>query len=74
MKIEKAQPDSIYSKMPPEELAFLKKWTEEFTGGPNKCQVSKGGTCIRPDIILHQKCCNNCISHPFCLCRSKVIK
>jgi|TARA_R110000868_G_scaffold195048_2_gene440711 hypothetical protein len=52
------------------ELEKFKAWVEEFTGGPNKCQVPYGGVCIRPDIILHQNCCNACEYHQFCLCRS----
>lgn len=52
----------------------FKAWVEEFTGGPNKCQVAVGGVCLRPDIILGDKCCNDCPYNEYCLCRSKVIR
>ena len=56
------------------ELDTFKAWVEEFTGGPNKCQVPRGGVCIRPDIVTGQGCCNSCEYNQFCLCRSRVLK
>jgi hypothetical protein len=60
----------------PEEPAIqmteFEAWVREFTGGPNGSQISNGGTCIRPDILLHNdKTCNKCECNAFCLCSSK---
>ena len=54
----------------------LKTWVEWATGGPNKCRVSYGGTCVRPDIYYdneHSKDgrCKPCPYHEHCLCTSK---
>lgn len=56
-----------------------KTWIEEMTGGPNKCQVPYGGTCIRPDIYFDNEFnvkgrCFPCPYHEHCLCTNKVIK
>lgn len=53
-----------------------KTWIEEMTGGPNKCQVPYGGTCIRPDIYYDNEGnregrCKPCPYHEHCLCTSK---
>lgn len=79
MKIKKVVTPAAPVAEPRKELSELeresfKAWVEEFTGGPNKCQVPLGGVCIRPDIITSQKCCNGCEYQEFCLCRSRVIK
>jgi len=55
-----------------------KTWVEEMTGGPNKCQVPYGGTCIRPDIYYdneHNKQgrCTPCPYHEHCLCTNKEV-
>jgi hypothetical protein len=53
-------------------VSEFEAWVREFTGGPNGCQVPHGGTCIRPDILLHNdKTCNKCDYNEFCLCSSK---
>lgn len=47
-------------------------WVKEFTGGPNGGQIKYGGTCIRPDILLHNdKTCNLCECNQYCLCSSR---
>jgi len=56
-----------------------KTWIEEMTGGPNRCQVPNGGTCIRPDIYYDNEFnkegrCKPCPYHEHCLCTNKVIK
>jgi hypothetical protein len=56
-----------------------KTWVEEMTGGPNKCQVPYGGTCIRPDIYYDNEFnkegrCKPCPYHEHCLCTNKAIK
>lgn len=53
-------------------------WVEEMTGGPNRCQVPYGGTCIRPDIYYDNEHsregrCKPCPYHEHCLCSSKEI-
>jgi len=57
----------------------LKTWVEWSTGGPNKCQVPHGGTCIRPDIYYdnegnRQGRCRPCPYHEHCLCTNKELK
>lgn len=64
---------AVTSELTDLELEGFKHWVEEFTGGPNQCQVPRGGVCIRPDIITHQNCCNACEYNQFCLCRSKAV-
>lgn len=54
----------------------LKTWVEWATGGPNKCQVPQGGTCIRPDIYYDNEGsregrCKPCPYSEFCLCSNK---
>ena len=54
----------------------LKTWVEWATGGPNKCQVPYGGTCVRPDVYYdneHSKDgrCKPCPYHEHCLCTGK---
>ena len=56
-----------------------KTWIEEMTGGPNKCQVPQGGTCIRPDIYYDNEFnkegrCSPCPYHEYCLCSNKQVK
>ena len=56
----------------------LKTWVEWATGGPNKCQVPYGGTCIRPDIYYDNEGsregrCKPCPYSEFCLCNSKEV-
>jgi len=52
-----------------------KAWIEEMTGGPNKCQVKYGGTCIRPDIYYdNDSACNGCQYYEHCLCHNKRLK
>jgi len=56
-----------------------KSWVEEMTGGPNKCQVPHGGTCIRPDIFYDNEFnkegrCRPCPYHEHCLCANKQLK
>lgn len=56
-----------------------KTWIEEMTGGPNKCQVPQGGTCIRPDIYYNHEYnvkgrCSPCPYNEHCLCTNKQIK
>ena len=53
-------------------------WVEEMTGGPNKCQVPYGGTCIRPDIYYDNEGnkegrCKPCPYHQHCLCTNKEV-
>jgi hypothetical protein len=53
-------------------------YVEWATGGPNKCQVPYGGTCIRPDIYYNNEYskagrCNTCPYSEYCLCTSKVV-
>jgi len=57
----------------------LKTWVEWATGGPNKCQVPNGGTCIRPDIYYDNEGdrtgrCRPCPYHEHCLCSGKELK
>jgi hypothetical protein len=51
----------------------LKTWVEWATGGPDKCQVPYGGTCIRPDIYYHDNdgSCGGCNYFEYCLCTNK---
>lgn len=56
-----------------------KTWVEEMTGGPNKCQVPYGGTCIRPDIYYDNEGnregrCKPCPYHEHCLCEGKEVR
>lgn len=56
-----------------------KTWIEEMTGGPDKCQIPYGGTCIRPDIYYNHEYnvkgrCSPCPYHEHCLCTNKQIK
>lgn len=56
-----------------------KTWVEWATGGPNQCQVSQGGTCIRPDIYYNNEYnragrCSPCPYHEHCLCTNKELK
>ena len=56
-----------------------KAWIEEMTGGPNKCQVPYGGTCIRPDIYYDNEGnregrCTPCPYVQHCLCTNKNAK
>jgi|TARA_R110000824_G_scaffold44293_4_gene128915 hypothetical protein len=46
---------------------------EEMTGGPNGCQVSRGGTCIRPDTYLtyNDRACDGCEYFEYCVCDNK---
>ncbi len=50
-----------------------RQYVEYATGGPDKCQVKNGGTCVRPDIFLsiNNKSCDGCEYYEFCLCYSK---
>ena len=57
----------------------LKAYVEWATGGPNKCQVSYGGTCIRPDIYYDNEGsregrCKPCPYHAHCLCTNKEVR
>lgn len=50
----------------------LKTWVEWATGGPNKCQVPYGGTCIRPDLYYdNDGSCGECPYYEHCLCTNK---
>lgn len=56
----------------------LKTWVEWATGGPGKCQVEHGGTCIRPDIYYDNEGnkdgrCKPCPYNEFCLCTDKEV-
>jgi hypothetical protein len=56
-----------------------KAWIEEVTGGPNKCQVPYGGTCIRPDVYYDNEGnkegrCSPCPYVQYCLCTNKNAK
>jgi len=56
----------------------FKTWVEWATGGPNKCQVPHGGTCIRPDIYYDNEGsregrCKPCPYNEFCLCTNKEV-
>lgn len=56
-----------------------KTWVEEMTGGPNRCQVPYGGTCIRPDIYYDNEGsregrCKPCPYHEHCLCSGKDVR
>jgi hypothetical protein len=56
----------------------LKTWVEWATGGPNKCQVKHGGTCVRPDIYYNHEFnkagrCSPCPYKEFCLCTNKEV-
>lgn len=50
----------------------VKTWVEWATGGPNKCQVPYGGTCIRPDLYYdNDESCGDCPYYEHCLCANK---
>ena len=54
-------------------------WIEEMTGGPNRCQVPYGGTCIRPDLYYDNEGnregrCRPCPYHQHCLCTNKELR
>lgn len=56
----------------------IKAYVEWATGGPNKCQVEQGGTCIRPDIYYDNEHnregrCKPCPYHIHCLCTNKEV-
>jgi len=53
---------------------YWKAYTEEVTGGPGGCQISRGGTCQRPDIFTSTRQCSTCEFVEFCLCEQKTIK
>ena len=57
----------------------MKAYVEWTTGGPNKCQVPYGGTCIRPDIYYDNEGnregrCKPCPYHQHCLCTNKEVR
>lgn len=56
-----------------------KSYIEWATGGPGGCQLSNGGTCIRPDIYYDnefnkQGRCRPCPYNEHCLCTNKELK
>ena len=60
-------------------ISNKKAWIEEMTGGPNKCQVPYGGTCIRPDSYFDNEGnssgrCSPCPYVEHCLCTNKNAK
>lgn len=58
--------------MPLRQAQTRQEWVEEFTGGPNRCQVKYGGTCIRADIFSDNKGrCDGCPYFEWCLCTAK---
>ena len=50
-----------------------RQYIEETTGGKDRCQVSIGGTCHRPDIFLsvNDRACDGCPYYEYCLCYNK---
>ena len=56
-----------------------KTWVEAMTGGPDRCQIPYGGTCIRPDIYYDNEGnrggrCRPCPYHEHCLCTNKELR
>jgi hypothetical protein len=49
-----------------------KSFVEYATGGPDGCQVSRGGTCQRPDIRLNGAC-DPCEFSKYCLVPDKLL-
>lgn len=50
----------------------FKLFVEEMTGGPNGCQISKGGTCQNPHIWFdNEEFCDGCTWFQFCLVSRK---
>jgi len=62
-----------------EKMSECKKtWVEAMTGGPNRCQVPYGGTCIRPDVYYDNEGnregrCKPCPYNEHCLCTDKEV-
>ena len=50
------------------------KYVEEMTGGPNGCQVERGGVCHRPDIRTVAGFCDDCEFVEFCLVKGKKVR
>jgi len=68
-----------YSEFTTKISTCLKTWVEWATGGPNKCQVPRGGTCIRPDIYYDNEYnregrCKPCPYHEHCLCANREVR
>jgi len=74
----KASPNVVFEPTEPREFDSLRAYVEEMTGGKNGCQVSQGGTCIRPDIYFDnefnkQGNCYPCPYKDFCLVSNKKV-
>ena len=72
----KANVNLVFNPAEPKQYDSLKSYVEEMTGGKDGCQVSYGGTCIRPDIYFDNEYskeprCSPCEYKEFCLCANK---
>lgn len=75
---ETIQNERKYHELKEKMSTCIKTWVEWATGGPDKCQVSYGGTCIRPDIYYDNEGsregrCKPCPYNEFCLCENKEV-
>ena len=75
---ETIQNERKYHELKEKMSTCLKTWVERATGGPDKCQVPYGGTCIRPDIYYDNEGsregrCKPCPYNEFCLCENREI-
>lgn len=77
-KVEKTKASSniVFSPTEPKQYDSLKSYVEEMTGGKDGCQLSYGGTCIRPDIYFDNEYskeprCTPCPYVEYCQCANK---
>lgn len=73
---KKASTNIAFNLSEPRAFDSIKSYVEEMTGGKDKCQVSYGGTCIRPDIYFDNEFnragrCSPCPYVEHCLCSNK---
>lgn len=73
---KKASTNITFYPSEPKTFDSIKSYVEEMTGGKDGCQVSYGGTCIRPDIYFDNEYnragrCSPCPYVEYCLCAGK---
>jgi hypothetical protein len=73
---KKASTNIAFNLSEPRAFDSIKSYVEEMTGGKDGCQVSYGGTCIRPDIYFDNEFnragrCSPCPYVEHCLCSNK---
>jgi hypothetical protein len=79
-KTDKAKANGliVYNPSEPKQYDSLKSYVEEMTGGKDRCQVPRGGTCIRPDVYYDNEFnkegrCSPCPYNEHCLCTNREV-